>query len=101
MSEIRIQQEILQAIGARDDLRVWRNQTGALRDERGRLVRFGLPGSADILGILKGGRFLAIEVKSPTGRQSEQQHNFERMVRNMGGLYILARSVSDVLEVLP
>ena len=102
MTEHEIQQRILLAIGARRDIRVWRNQTGALPDVRGRLVRFGLVGSSDILGVMApAGRILAIEVKSPTGRQTESQHNFQRMVESMGGLYILARSVEDVIRRLP
>lgn len=102
MKEHEIQQRILLAIGARPDLRVWRNNSGAVKNDRGQLIRFGCPGSADILGIMApDGRFLAIEVKSDTGRQSDQQRHFQAMVENHGGLYILARSVDDVLRRLP
>jgi hypothetical protein len=59
-------------------------------------VRFGVPGQADISGLLSSGRRVEIEVKSATGRQSPQQRAFEAMISKFGGLYILARSVEDV-----
>jgi hypothetical protein len=61
-----------------------------------RKVRFGVPGQADIHGILPGGLFLAIEVKSPTGQQSAEQRAYQAMVEKFGGVYVLARSVGDV-----
>jgi hypothetical protein len=64
-------------------------------------VRFGVPGQADISGILVGGRRLEIEVKGPTGRMSDQQRKFRAMIECFGGLYILARSVDDVTQALP
>jgi hypothetical protein len=95
MREADIQREILLHFGADPRCRIWRNSTGATINQ-GRVIRFGLVGSADILGVLKGGRFLAIEVKTPQGQQSQQQKRFEAMVTSMGGLYVLARCVEDV-----
>lgn len=59
---------------------------------------YGMPGVADILGIMpdKTGRFLAVEVKTPKGRQSAEQVLFQKRVELAGGVYILARSVEDV-----
>lgn len=65
-----------------------------------RVIRFGLVGSADLLGILRGGRFLAVEVKTAKGRQSEAQRNFQRMIESMGGVYVLARDVQTVVDVI-
>lgn len=49
----------------------WRNNSGATHTERKDgsrgFVRFGRVGSADILGVLPGGRFLAVECKAPRG----------------------------------
>lgn len=101
MNEHVIQNRILLEIGSIPWLRVWRNNTGALFDRNNKLVKFGLQGSADILGIMKPhGRFLAIEVKTEKGRQSESQKRFQQMVEDMGGLYILARSPEDVTKAL-
>lgn len=92
---------VLLAVGARPDLRVWRQNTGAARLPSGRIVRFGIPGAADISGILRGGRRLEIECKSRDGRLSALQERFCRVIQHHGGLYILARSVDDVLRELP
>lgn len=102
-TEAQIQADILLAIGSRPDMRVWRANTGVARDAKtGRRVRFGVPGQADIQGLLApSGRALYIEVKSAKGRQSQQQRRFETMITKHGGLYILARSVQDVLDRLP
>ncbi|MDH4179704.1 MAG: VRR-NUC domain-containing protein [Armatimonadota bacterium] len=73
----------------------WRNNTG----RRGR-VSYGLKGSADIIGILPGGRFLAIEVKVPGKKPSEEQMVFLQRVAEKGGLAIIAYSVDDVITSL-
>lgn len=89
------------AVGNLPGVRVWRNNTGALRDATGQLIRFGLKGSADILGIVgPAGRFLAIEVKAPRGRLSEHQQNFRAMVESLGGLYVVARSPGEALDAI-
>lgn len=101
MTEAELQAEILLAVGSRPDCRIWRNNTGVGRTLSGdRVIRFGLVGSADLLGILRGGRFLAVEVKTKRGRQSESQRNFQRMIESMGGVYVLARDVQTVVEVI-
>jgi hypothetical protein len=78
----------------------WRNNTGAYRTPSGAFVRYGQVGSSDILGILPGGRFLAVECKTATGRQRKAQEVFEAMVIRNGGVYILARSTSDLERAL-
>ncbi len=101
MKESVIQKQILAEFGALPWLRVWRNNTGALTDQRGQLITYGLKGSADILGLIApDGRFLAIEVKNERGKQSPAQIAFGEMVEKMGGIYILARSVEDVYRGL-
>lgn len=99
MSESAILRAVLVAVSRLPDTMVWRNQTGALRDARGRVVTFGLIGSPDIIGVYQG-RALGIECKTQTGRQSDNQHNFERAWRAAGAIYILARSVDDALRGL-
>ena len=99
MTEKQIQNAILRAFGTLPQLRLWRANAGAALMGR-RFVHFGLPGQADLTGILPDGRRLEIEVKSSTGRQSREQVSFERMIRRFGGLYVLARSVEDVREAL-
>ena len=65
-------------------------------DKRGRLVRFGKPGSSDIVGTLPNGRSLYIEVKRPTGRLTEAQKEFLARAHMAGALAFEARSVEEV-----
>lgn len=106
--EGKIQKEILTFL-KRKGVFCWRNNNGALYDKNinngfggYRSNPYALPGVADILGIMpdQTGRFLAIEVKGPKGRQSSAQILFERRVKSLGGVYILAKSVEDVNKVL-
>lgn len=67
-----------------------------------RMIRAGLcTGGSDILGIApNGGRFIAIEVKTKTGRVSPEQQTFINAVRAAGGIAGVARSVEDALELI-
>lgn len=98
--ERNIQAAIMQALSQAGCL-VWRNNTGALPDRRGILVRYGLCiGSSDIIGIMPDGRFLAVEVKTKTGRVTEAQENFLAAVRARGGVAGVCRSVEDALRLV-
>lgn len=112
-TEQQIQQAIRLAIGGPSTgVTVWRNNTGALRDERGRLVRYGLcQGSADLIGFRRvvitsemvGQRlaqFVAIEVKAGGGRLSPEQSNFLAVVAQAGGVAGVARSVDEAWGLL-
>ncbi len=87
---------ILLEFGGRDDMRIWRQNTGAARTKRGALVRFGIPGQADISGIYHDGRRIEIECKSARGRLRKEQKRWREMIEKHGGIYILARTVEDV-----
>jgi hypothetical protein len=66
-----------------------------------RFVRYAFPGCADILGQLRGsGRFLAIEVKAPKGRATQEQTDFLQQVIDGGGVAVIARSIEDVRDAL-
>lgn len=100
MTEHQIQNAILRYLSQCDRLRAWRQNTGVAK-YRDRTVRFGVPGQADISGLVfPSGRRLEIEVKTKTGRQSKPQIAYAEMTRAMGGLYILARCVEDVYNAL-
>ena len=108
--ELAIQNAIRLEHGA-GPARLWRNNTGALKDSTGRLVRYGLcPGSSDLIGLrtititpdMVGqtvGVFVAIEVKDQ-GRLTEQQRAFLAMVEQAGGMAGVARSVEDARSIL-
>jgi hypothetical protein len=98
--------EILCELSKSKHIRVWKNDTGAAKSLDGeRFVKYGLVGSADIIGInylehLRIGQFVAIEVKTGSARQSEEQKRFEKMILDRGGVYILARTVLDATSRL-
>ena len=92
--------------------RLWRNNTGALKDAQGRLVRYGLcPGSSDLIGLRQVtitpdmvgqtlAVFTAIEVKSPTGRPTPAQQAFLEHIRAAGGRAGVARSIEDAERII-
>lgn len=84
---------------AKDGAMWWRNNTGAAVGIGGCMIRFGAPGSPDILGVYNG-RSVGIEVKPPRKYQSKGQKQFQQWFEAAGGLYILARSVEAVQAAL-
>lgn len=63
-----------------------------------RVFAAGKPGVSDWIGLLCTGRFLAIEVKTGTGKLSKEQIAFRAMVESFGGLFIEGRNVDEVVE---
>lgn len=102
--EIDIQQAILLAIGARSDCRIWRNNVGVATGANGRPIRFGVPGSADILGtieIVPGlGRFTGLEVKAEHGRLRPEQIAWAAAMRSVGAACFVVRSTEEAKRAL-
>ena len=110
MSEQQIQQHIRLAL-SRGSVRLYRNNTGTLRDQHGRPVSFGLcKGSADLIGWttrtitpdMVGQQvavFTSIEVKTATGRLRPEQRQWLEAVQAAGGIAGVARSVEDAQEL--
>jgi hypothetical protein len=118
MSETSLQSRILRALGSQPHIRLFRNQCGfgyvgtrVSRQDHGimmlanaRPVTFGLhPGSSDLIGWrqlvvtpdMVGRRlavFLGVEVKTDTGRLQRHQQNWQHVVRQHGGIAIVART---------
>ena len=92
--------EVLKAVRAHP-LVAWaeRQNSGAARVE-GRFIRFGWPGCPDVLGQLKDGRLLGVEVKAKTGRLRPEQTVFLERIRGAGGVAFVARDLRDVLQAL-
>lgn len=99
--EAGIQAAIVAAIGCEHDFRVFRNNVGVAQFGRAK-VRYGLcVGSSDLIGILSpSGRLVSLEVKSATGRSTEEQRKWLAMVRRMGGFGCIVRSVHDARAAL-
>lgn len=104
-SESKILHDIRVALGLEPDLILWRNNTGALRDINGRVVKFGLcEGGSDLIGIGPGGRLFAIEIKKPnhstSKERAEKQGQFRNLVRAMGGFAFQVCSVDGAVRAL-
>ena len=65
-----------------------------------RFVRFGFKGCPDVLGQLRDGRLLGVEVKSQTGRLRPEQAVFLERIRCAGGVAFVAYDLRDVLREL-
>lgn len=63
-------------------------------------MRMGFVGQPDILGQVIGGKLLAIEVKRPSGKVSDEQKAFLSKAETNGAIAFCARSVADVFSVL-
>ena len=110
MSEQQIQQRIRLTCST-GATRLFRNNTGTLRDQHGRPVSFGLArGSADLIGWtirtvtpeMVGQQvavFTSIEVKTATGRLRPEQQQWLDAVQSAGGIAGVARSVEDALRI--
>ena len=82
----------------------WRaNNVPVYDPKRGVYRKFnGRKGVADVLGVSAklGGRLIAVEAKSGSGKLSPDQRAFLADVEAAGGISIVARSVGDVLDRL-
>ena len=90
-TEAQTQRQLLAILGPVAGLHVERTNTGVAVDPRtGRHVRFGTPGAPDVR-LTVAGLAVAIECKSSTGRQSEQQRRWQAAHEAAGGVYLLCR----------
>ncbi len=94
--------------------RLFRNNCGQLKNERGQWVRFGVanPGGSDLIGIapcvvtpemvgLTVGIFLSVEVKPDRGKKaSTPQRAFLDFVAMMGGIGLKSHGPIDFEEQL-
>jgi len=92
--------EVLKAIKAHPGV-AWceRMNTGAAR-VGGRFIRFGFIGCPDVLGQLRDGRLLGVEVKAPKGRLRPEQAFMLERINGAGGVGFVARNCNDVFNKL-
>lgn len=74
---------------------VWRNNSGKYK-KGPHWIAYGLNGSADIVGMTKAGRFLAVETKIPGKTLDPAQELFKQRVEEKNGIYIMATCVEDL-----
>jgi len=92
--------EVLKALKAHPAVS-WceRMNSGAAR-VGGRFIRFGFTGCPDVLGQLRDGRLLGVEVKAPKGTLRPEQAVMLERINGAGGVAFLARDCRDVFAKL-
>ena len=119
-TEAQTQKAIMEYLAAKGVLCFRMNSGAVLASYNGktRMVRYGVPGMADVLafptifkhdltifGKIEGLGYheqvaLWIEVKGPKGVQSDLQKSFQQQVEAHGHRYVLAKSLDDVIAVI-
>ena len=96
--------ELLIALSKIDGVIVWKNHVGVFTTRYGATVKIGTTGMADIAGICRcdsgKGIYLAVEVKTGSGRLTEAQRNFRNMIALHGGIHIVARDEQETINNL-
>ncbi|MHB8871645.1 MAG: VRR-NUC domain-containing protein [Candidatus Doudnabacteria bacterium] len=80
---------------------VWRQNNGGVFDPTKKIFRKNpkqKKGVPDICGISKHGYGLYIEVKTGKDKLSEEQKEFAKSVAARGGIWIVARSIDNVIN---
>ncbi len=92
--------EVLMALRAHHAV-AWceRMNSGAVKIGN-RFVRFGWKGCPDVLGQLKDGRLIGVEVKAAKGKLRPEQTLFLERIRCAGGVAFMARDYRDVMREL-
>lgn len=108
-NETSLMRQIMLAVSKITGVRIFRNNTGFDATNK---VRYGLiQGSSDLIGWksvsvtqeMVGQQvavFVALEVKTPKGRATDEQKNFVNVVNAAGGKAAIVRSVSEGIKVL-
>src|SRR5687768_8866491 len=79
----------------------WKSNTTGVYDPTREMFRTNhYKGVSDIIGVMKGGRLIAVEVKRPGGKSSFEQQTFIDSINENGGLAFVAHSVDEVQEKL-
>jgi hypothetical protein len=109
VNESAIVNEVIRALWDIPGVWIWRNNCGVAKPPGAkRAIRFGIPGQADISGMvmldlgigLPLGIRLEVECKVPGGRMSQEQKDFQARVESLGGCYLLVHSAEEAVREL-
>jgi hypothetical protein len=78
---------------------VERTNAGMAHTSAGNMINIGKAGTSDLKVCLRG-RFIALEVKTATGRLTDKQARYLEQVRAAGGIGEVVRSVDEALAIL-
>ena len=93
--ESQIQKTILDYLRYRKVFCWKQNTVGIYKQSTGSYIPSQSVGAPDIFAV-KNGKVFGIEVKTKTGKQSDNQKNFQQDFEKAGGIYLVARSIEDV-----
>lgn len=102
---VPLEKEVLASVleALRNDPRIWicdRRQSGVFMEGE-RYIRVGQKGHLDISGMLRGGKYIELEVKRPGEKPNERQQERIEHVRKGGGISGYCWSVESALALLP
>lgn len=102
MKESDIQSSIMIALGEHPLVAwVYVTSTGTYKGLRGgRPIKIGIPGMPDIIGQMRDGRLLGIEVKRPGDEPRPEQELFLAMIDENGGVAGWCDCVDGAIEII-
>lgn len=103
--ESEIQKKIIAYLQDRDDVFIFKINNGSVFDPTLKCFRKltgkgQRKGISDILGLTKNGRFIALEVKTKTGKISKEQKEFLYEIEKRNGIFGVVKSVEDAKKIL-
>lgn len=102
-TETQLKKQVLEWLNYQSGVFAWSSGTGTffIKDKgKTRCFRAGIKGMSDILGIIKGGVFLAIELKVKYNQPTIDQKMFLEKIKGLGGIGIVAHSLDEVIAYL-
>lgn len=100
VSESKIQNDILIEINRRGH-RLFRANAGKVITRDNRIIKLLPKGFPDTFGYRKSdGKFIAIEVKTESGRLRPEQKKFRDFAETQNILYGVARSVEEAIKIV-
>src|SRR6187431_2117200 len=105
-SEREIQNSILRDT-AREPVRLFRSNAGKWFNvpnpcpvcaTRGRWIQGFPAGAPDLIGLVHGGRAVSLETKTASGKQRDEQKDWQAMWERFGGVYLLCRSSQEAID---
>lgn len=102
MKESDIQSKIMIALGEHPAVAwVYVTSTGTYKGLKGgRPIKIGIPGMPDIIGQMRDGRLLGIEVKKPGDIPRPVQHEFLDMISKNGGVAGWCDCVERAIQIV-
>jgi predicted transcriptional regulator len=109
MNKIKILEKDIQAqciqylntLSMQMPLYFFRSNTGSFNiasaDGNNRFMKTGKKGCPDII-LLIDKKYIGIEVKTKTGKQSEAQEQASLEIEKAGGYYVLVRSIQELID---